>query len=41
MKRKSKIAGNWRCYFSDEMSRRFDQVIDEKFKTKLEFNYGC
>ncbi len=37
---KKGIAGNWVKYFSGELSTKFDQVIEEKLKAKIQFDYG-
>jgi hypothetical protein len=31
--------GNWRKYFSDELSEKFDQLIQEKLKYKGHIDY--
>lgn len=31
--------GNWRNYFSDDLSTRFDQVIEKKLKHENKFKY--
>ena len=39
MYRKGEI-GNWRSYFTPEMSDRFDEIIKQKLKYSGTFDYG-
>jgi hypothetical protein len=32
--------GNWREHFTEEMSKRMDEALASRLKSKVEFNYG-
>jgi hypothetical protein len=36
---KGKI-GNWRNYFSEDLSKRFDEMLATKLKSKIDFDFG-